>query len=64
MMKIAYESNDEFYIDDYMKVKVSKKLREDMKTGTYLYEQNEGMKLKIVRKRINRDSKVKIIKNI
>ena len=42
-MKKAYESNDEFYIDDYMKVKVStKKLREDMKTGTFLYEQNEG----------------------
>ena len=42
-MKKAYESNDEFYIDDYMKVKVStKNLREDMKTGTFLYEQNEG----------------------
>ena len=42
-MKKAYESNDEFYIDDYMKVKVStKKLREDMKIGTFLYEQNEG----------------------
>ena len=42
-MKMAYDSNDEFYIDDYMKVKVStKKLREDMKTGTFLYEQNES----------------------
>tara|TARA_Y100000033_G_scaffold43426_1_gene45141 strand:+ start:333 stop:1007 length:675 start_codon:yes stop_codon:yes gene_type:complete len=42
-MKMAYYSNDEFYIDDYMKVKIStKRLREDMKTGTFLYEQNEG----------------------
>jgi hypothetical protein len=42
-MKKAYESNDEFYVDDYMKQKVSiKDLRQNMKTGTYLYEQNEG----------------------
>ena len=42
-MKKVYESNDEFYVDDYMKQKVSiKNLRQNMKTGTYLYEQNEG----------------------
>ena len=42
-MKMAYESDNEFYVDDYMKMKVNTKtLREEMKKGTYCYPNNEA----------------------
>jgi len=45
-MKMAYESDKEFYVDDYLKMKVDiKRMKERMKAGTYCYEQNEGDEL-------------------
>ena len=45
-MKEAYESDDEFYVDDLIKQKIStKKLQEKMKSGTYCYDNNEAFEL-------------------
>jgi len=47
-MKKAYESDDEFYIDDLMRVEVTtKRLRELRKTGAYIHENNEAFDLEI-----------------
>ena len=45
-MKKAYESDDEFYVDDLIKQKVNiEELREKMKSGTYCYDNNESFEL-------------------
>ena len=47
-MKKAYESDDEFYIDDLMRVNVTtKRLRELRKTGAYIHVNNEAYDLEI-----------------
>ena len=48
-MKKALESDDEFYIDDYMKVKVLKRIkRKYQKLVHFVMNKMKAMKLKIV----------------